>query len=112
MLGSSESWGPQQHPHPWHFRAGGGAVHSIKSGLAHCSKISQFDHLVGDGNERRRNSEPEGLCGLAVDHQLESGRRLHRQVGWFLTAQDAVDVARSLTEQLRDVDAIGQETAL
>src|SRR6266508_2150659 len=24
--------GPQQHPHPWHFRAGGGAVHSIKSG--------------------------------------------------------------------------------
>src|SRR5262249_53641264 len=29
-----------------------------------------------------------------------------------LTAQDAVDVARSLTEQLRNVDAIGQETAL
>jgi hypothetical protein len=31
MVGSSESWGPQQRPHPWHFRAGGGAVHSIKS---------------------------------------------------------------------------------
>src|SRR5262249_25350768 len=30
MFGSSESWGPQQHPCPWHFRAGGGAVHSIK----------------------------------------------------------------------------------
>src|SRR5262249_15372464 len=39
-------------------------------------------------------------------------RRLHRQVGRFLTTKDAVDVARSLTEQLRDVDAIGQETAL
>src|SRR5262249_20174805 len=38
MFGSSESWGPQQHPHPWHFRAGGGAVHSIKSGLTHRSK--------------------------------------------------------------------------
>src|SRR6266511_452123 len=38
MFGSSESWGPQQHPHPWHFRAGGGAVHSIKSGLMHRSK--------------------------------------------------------------------------
>src|SRR6478672_13742218 len=31
MSGSSESWGPQQHPHPWHCCAGGGAVHSIKS---------------------------------------------------------------------------------
>src|SRR4026209_2386872 len=32
MVSSSESWGPQQHPHPWHSRAGGGAVHSIRSG--------------------------------------------------------------------------------
>src|SRR5215831_3209248 len=32
MFGSSESWGPQQHPRPWHFRAGAGAVHSIKCG--------------------------------------------------------------------------------
>src|SRR5262249_47459082 len=34
MFGSSKSWGLQQHPHPWHFRAGGGAVHSIKTGLS------------------------------------------------------------------------------
>src|SRR5262250_2571930 len=25
-------------PLPWHFRAGGGAVHSIKSGLTRCNK--------------------------------------------------------------------------
>src|SRR5258708_19448041 len=31
MFGSSESWGPQQHPHRWHFRAGGGPVHSIRT---------------------------------------------------------------------------------
>jgi len=30
--GSSESWELQQHPRLWHSRAGGGAVHSIKSG--------------------------------------------------------------------------------
>jgi hypothetical protein len=49
MVGSSESWGPQQHPHPWHFRAGGGAVHSIISGLMHRSKkASLFDHLVAE----------------------------------------------------------------
>src|SRR5271154_4991729 len=33
MPGSSESWELQQHPHLWHSRAGGGAVHSIISGL-------------------------------------------------------------------------------
>src|SRR5262244_3656008 len=38
--------GPQQHPHPWHFRAGGGAVHSIISGLTHRKKATLFDHLV------------------------------------------------------------------
>src|SRR5258708_37661190 len=32
MAGSSESWEPQQRPHPWHRCAGGGAVHSIKLG--------------------------------------------------------------------------------
>jgi hypothetical protein len=39
-------------------------------------------------------------------------RALHRQVGRFLTAQDAVDIACGLSEQLRNGDAIGQETAL
>jgi hypothetical protein len=32
MFSSSDSWKLQQHPHLWHSRAGGGAVHSIKSG--------------------------------------------------------------------------------
>src|SRR5271155_335652 len=32
--GSSESWELQQHPHLWHSRAGGGAVHSIRSGYS------------------------------------------------------------------------------
>jgi hypothetical protein len=39
MLSSSESWEPQQAPRRWHSRAGGGAVHSINSGLMHCSKF-------------------------------------------------------------------------
>src|SRR5882757_9021549 len=32
MARSSESWEPQQLPHPWHRCAGGGAVHSINFG--------------------------------------------------------------------------------
>src|SRR5260370_31555289 len=34
MARSSESWEPQQRPHPWHRCAGGGAVHSINIGQA------------------------------------------------------------------------------
>src|SRR4029077_13585888 len=33
MLPSSESWSPQRRPPQWHLRAGGGAVHSIRSGI-------------------------------------------------------------------------------
>ena len=38
--------------HTWHFRAGGGAVHSIRTGLMHCSKQGAlgaghlFNHLL------------------------------------------------------------------
>src|SRR6516165_6058452 len=35
MFSSSDSWELQQHPRLWHSRAGGGAVHSIKS--RHCA---------------------------------------------------------------------------
>src|SRR5258705_12523699 len=38
MVRSSESWEPQQRPHPWHRCAGGGAVHSITNGLMRRSK--------------------------------------------------------------------------
>src|SRR5512132_2857451 len=41
MVGSSESWGPQQRPHPWHFRAGGGAVHSIRTGPFRSPQLSR-----------------------------------------------------------------------
>src|SRR6266498_3001462 len=39
-----------------------------------------FDHLVGAGEQSRGQIEAERLCGLEVDHQLELGRLLHRQV--------------------------------
>src|SRR5271169_1308276 len=32
--------GPYRHPHPWHSRAGGGAVHSIESGPPICALTS------------------------------------------------------------------------
>ena len=42
--------------------------------------------------------EAERLGGLEVDHQFVLGRRLHRQVGWLLALEDAVDVAGRASE--------------
>jgi hypothetical protein len=64
------------------------------NGLMHCSKIaSLFDHLVGTGQLGRRHVEAERLGGLEVDCQLVFRGRLNRQVGRFLTLEDAIDVA-------------------
>src|SRR5215813_8717179 len=62
MFGSSESWGPQQHPHPWHFRAGGGAVHSIKSGHF----ALQHHHSITSSANARSFSDTSSPSALAV----------------------------------------------
>ena len=44
-----------------------------------CQKRS-FDHLVGEREQRGRNFEPECFGGFQIDHQLEFGRLLNRQI--------------------------------
>src|SRR5262249_11207567 len=51
-----------------------------------------FDHFVSAGKQGSRHCDAERFGGFYIDHRLELGRRLHRQVGWLLTLQDAVDV--------------------
>jgi hypothetical protein len=63
---------------------------------AKCQKRTfrhSFDHLVGAGEQRRRNREAQRLGSLEIDHQLVFGRRLHRQIGRLLALEDAIDIA-------------------
>jgi hypothetical protein len=55
-------------------------------------RASLFDHLVGAGEKRQWHFEAERLRCLEVDHRVELGRLLHRQVGRLLALEDAIDV--------------------
>src|ERR1700682_4994624 len=90
MGSSSESWEPYQRPHPWHSRAGGGAVHSINNGRCENS----LNNLVGAGEQRWRNSEAERLCSFQIDEQIEFARLFHRQIARVFTLKNAGDIVR------------------
>jgi hypothetical protein len=50
-----------------------------------------LDHLVGAQQDRWRYVKAEGLGGLEVDHQLERGRILNRQLAYLDTSKDTVN---------------------
>src|SRR5262245_21715022 len=78
MIGSSESWGPQQHPLSWHSRAGGGAVHSINSGHGSSALVSPktatcSTNFIGVEGEQNEKSDFHCFyCGRSHHHRNPS----------------------------------------
>src|SRR5262249_2342763 len=69
-------------------------------------------HLVGTGEDRRRDLDAERPGGSQVDHQLELGRLLHRKLGGLGALEDTVDVDGGAAIEIEAVDAVGDEAAL
>ena len=75
------------------------------------SRRSSFDHLVGAGEQRRRDVQAERLRGRKVDDEVELGRLLDRDVGGLCPAQNLVDIVGGASEQVREVWSIRHETS-
>ena len=72
---------------------------------------SLFDHLVGDSEQLRWDSEVERFSGFGVDHQLKLGRLLYRQIPGICTPEDAVDVSCRLPERVNGIVTIRDQAA-
>src|SRR5919198_2528904 len=70
-----------------------------------------FDHLVGGGEQRWRHFEPKCFCSLEIDHQLEFGWLLHRQIGRALTPENPSGIDADLIICLSKADAVAHQTA-
>src|SRR6516225_9525097 len=70
-----------------------------------------LDDLVGAANERERDREPERLCGLEVDDQLDFHRLLNRQVTQFGTFENSPCVDAHLPIGISKVRSIAHQAA-
>src|SRR6516225_8851372 len=71
--------------------------------------FTSLDHLVGAGEQDRRQVETQRSCCLEVDHELELGPLLDRQIGWFCTLEDFVDVGGGSIPDVFETSRIGEQ---
>src|SRR5262249_27637309 len=74
------------------------------------SRLS-FDHLVGAGEQGRRNGEPDRPSSLEIDHQLEFDRLKDRQVGRMLALEHPAGVDPGLPIGIEQVGSVAHQTA-
>src|SRR5207249_4495857 len=70
-----------------------------------------FDHLVGAGEQRRRDGEAECLSRGQIDNEIEFGRLLDRKIARLCTTKNFIDILASTPEQVRKIRCIRHQTS-
>jgi len=70
------------------------------------SSLRSFDDLIGTGKHRRRDCQPEELCRLQGDDQLEGGGLLHGQVRRLCALQNLVHYRGGAPEHVSKIHTI------
>src|SRR5262249_36952771 len=63
-----------------------------KADICGAANCSLFDHLVGRGEQRRRNSHAKGLCTFEIKCEHKFSRLLDRKISRFLALQNSIDI--------------------
>src|SRR5262245_52090316 len=92
----------------WHFDAAEWAP-STASKADICFSL---DDLIRAGKKCRRNSQAQPLCGFKIDGQLEFSRLHDREIGWFLALENPASVDTSLSECVRNISTVTNESTL
>src|SRR5262245_15354921 len=73
--------------------------------------VGLFDHLVGAGEQRRWNFEPERSRGHEIDDEFELGGLHDRQVGRLGAFEDLTGIDADLTPHDRNIGSIAHQPA-
>src|SRR5215471_11594203 len=77
--------------------------------LTHDELASSLDHLVGAGEQSRRNVEAKRLCGRETDDEFHLGGKLDRQIGWLFALEYPVREVGRAAVVLPQIDAIADQ---
>src|SRR5258708_14452221 len=70
-----------------------------------------FDHLVGDSQQTHRKFQPKRFCRCSIEHQLEFGLLVNRDVSRFCAFHYLICYIGKTTHDVPKVTAVTQQTA-